>query len=239
MKRAEFIERLSKKLKEFDVADLDEIISEYEEHFVCKLADGYSEEEIAARLGAPEALALQFAEEAREKGPKGAKALAIAGLAFMDIFAGCFFALLYAFSAALAAFAAASAAAGICLLCGFNPYSLLPPMPYWCGAIMALSVMALAVLAGTGLVYYLLFVRQLVKAYGRCRRNLLASASGKAPLPPAASHPRLGARLGRRLRSIALISLTVFAVCFAAGFAACAVSAGALGFWHAWRWFVQ
>lgn len=33
---------------------------EYEQHFVFKLADGYSEEEIAAKLGDPTALAAQF-----------------------------------------------------------------------------------------------------------------------------------------------------------------------------------
>ena len=50
MNRNEFIETLTKKLRENNISDIDEIIAEYEEHFNFKLSDGYSEEEIAALL---------------------------------------------------------------------------------------------------------------------------------------------------------------------------------------------
>ena len=62
MKKHEFMARLENELRRRNVADSADVIEEYEQHFAFKLADGYSEEEIAARLGNPEELAAQFAE---------------------------------------------------------------------------------------------------------------------------------------------------------------------------------
>ena len=55
---------------------------EYEQHFAFKLADGYSEEEIAAKLGSPEELAAQFESTDTAKKVGGSKALAVTGLYF-------------------------------------------------------------------------------------------------------------------------------------------------------------
>lgn len=52
MTRNEFMTRLSAELRRNHVADAVDIEEEYEQHFAFKLADGYSEEEIAAKLGA-------------------------------------------------------------------------------------------------------------------------------------------------------------------------------------------
>lgn len=238
MNRNEFIEKLTKKLNANKISDVDEIISQYEEHFTYKLADGYSEEEIAAKLGNPEALALQFAIGNEENKSGALKAFVIAGLVFSDIFVGMFFVLLFAWAAVMAAFFVASAATGISMIGGFNPYLLIPEMPYWCAAIFGVALIALSVLAAVGCIYFTLFVRQLLRVYGRYRHNQLASASGKALLPPLASYPKLSAKLNRKLRKFALISLTVFAVCFVSGYIVCSISAGALGFWHVWNWFV-
>ena len=62
MKKHEFMARLENELRRRNVADSADVIEEYEQHFAFKLADGYSEEEIAARLGKPEELVAQFAE---------------------------------------------------------------------------------------------------------------------------------------------------------------------------------
>lgn len=62
MKKHEFMARLENELRRRNVADSADVIEEYEQHFAFKLADGYSEEEIAARLGMPEEMAAQFAE---------------------------------------------------------------------------------------------------------------------------------------------------------------------------------
>ena len=50
MTRHEFITTLSQELEKRNITDAYDIVEEYDEHFEFKLADGYSEEEIAARL---------------------------------------------------------------------------------------------------------------------------------------------------------------------------------------------
>lgn len=57
-----------------------------------KLADGYTEEEIAAKLGDPAALAAQFAPtETASRPGSGRRVLTGIGLGFADLFAGLFF----------------------------------------------------------------------------------------------------------------------------------------------------
>lgn len=53
MTKKEFMTLLSDELRKRKITDAEDIIEEYEQHFAFKLADGYSEEEIAARLGNP------------------------------------------------------------------------------------------------------------------------------------------------------------------------------------------
>ena len=136
-----------------------------------------------------------------------------------------------------AAAALCFAALAICLLGGWNIAGLIPAMPYWCGAILALSFAALTVLLVVDCVYYAAFLRQLVRSFGRFQHNALASVSGEAALPALAIIPQFSAKTRRRLRAAALISLALFAACFVLSYVVCALSAGSLQFWHAWGWF--
>ena len=60
MTKQEYLDTLTKALKTNKVKEIDEIVSEYEDHFAFKIADGYSEEEVAAKLEKPEIIAAQF-----------------------------------------------------------------------------------------------------------------------------------------------------------------------------------
>ena len=60
MTKTEFMTQLAAELHKRNIADAADVLEEYEQHFAFKLADGYSEEEIAARLGRPAELAAQF-----------------------------------------------------------------------------------------------------------------------------------------------------------------------------------
>ena len=98
------------------------------------------------------------------------------------------------------------AAAAVCfaglaasLLGGTNIYSLIPSMPYWCGAILALAFAALTVLSVIGCIYYGSFLRQLVRSFGRFQHNALVSASGEATLPALAINPQFSAKTKRRV----------------------------------------
>lgn len=240
MNKKEFIEILTKKLRENNIGDVEEIICEYEEHFNFKLSDGYTEEEIAAVLGNPEEIAAQYTPDNIDKKSGGKKMIMISGLALADIFVGAFFALFFAWIIVMGAFAITSAMIGLCYLGGLNIHSLIPPVPYyWCRAVYAVMLLSLAVLSGIGTIYCAFYCRQLMRAYGRFCKNLIASVSGKAALPLFCIHPQFSAKAYRRLRKVALIMLAVFAVTFVLAYILSTVAAGALEFWHVWNWFTK
>ena len=240
MKRTEYLNRLAEELDKHHVAEAEDILEEYRQHFDLKLADGYVEEEIAARLGDPAMLAAQFDEtEAVPKQKGGNKPLVVVGLGFADVFAALFFVLLAGFGIVLAAASLACAAAAVCLLGQVNAFSLLPAMPYWCGAILALSLAALAVLFVVGCVYYAALLRQLIRSFARFQHNALANASGAAVLPSLSIAPQFLPKTKRRLRTVSLVALALFAACLVLAYIVCALSAGSLQFWHVWGWFVN
>lgn len=237
MTKNEFMMQFENELHKRNVSDAVDVVEEYEQHFAFKLADGYSEEEIASKLGDPIALAIQFGETDAPKQKSGNKPFVVVSLCIADLFAGLFFILLAAWELVMAVASLASVTLTVCLLGDLNICNLIPTMPYWCGAIFALSFAALSVLLAVGCIYYAAFLRQLVRSFGRFQHNALASASGKAVLPTLVISPQFSAKTKRCLRSVALVSLALFAACFILSYIVCSLSAGSLWFWHAWGWF--
>ena len=237
MTRNEFLTKLADELKKNNITDADEIISEYEQHFAFKMADGFSEEEIAARLGNPVELASQFESHVENIKSGGKKVTTVLGLVFIDIFAGAFFVLLFAWEIIMAAFAVCNAVAAVCLSIGSSPWSLIPPMPYVPAIVFALSLTALFVLTTVGCIYFAAFIRQLMRSYGRFHKNTIAAASGNAVLPSLGIYPRLPAKTNRRIRTVAMISLILFTTCFVLGMILSMILSGSLEFWHEWGWF--
>lgn len=238
MTRNEFMTRLEHELRRRNVADAADVVEEYEQHFAFKLADGYSEEEIAAKLGTPEELAAQF-EAAPETAKKRPAALTWLWLGWADLFFGLFSILLVSFGLVLAACVVSFGAAGVCLIGNLRtlPYIMLPEMPYWCGAVLGLSLLALCVLAVVGCIWFFAFLRQLWRAYGRFHQNALTPSHGGAVLPELPIAPQFAPKKKRQLRTTALIALLLFAVCFVLAYVVCALSAGNVQFWHVWGWF--
>ena len=117
MTKNEFLSVLSSVLEKNQVSDAAEIIEEYEQHFSFKLADGYSEEEIAAKLGNPEQLAQQFERGAASVGQRSGMMTKI-GLGFFDIFVALFYLLLAACGVVILIASIAFIAVGICMLVG-------------------------------------------------------------------------------------------------------------------------
>lgn len=238
MTKTEFLQQLAVKLNKYHVADAGEVIKEYEEHFRFKIADGFSEEEIAARLGDPAALALQFGSIPGATQSGGGKIVAAVGLTLADLFAGAIFILLFAWGVVMAAFSLVSLTLSLCLLLGTNIHGLVPPMPYWNAAVFGVTTAALALLAAVGCVYFMAFLRQLVRSYRRFHHNVFVAASGGAAVLPAlAVYPQPAPRVRRRLRLIGVVAFAVFAASFVLGTVMAMFSAGAIGFWHAWGWF--
>ena len=81
MKKTEFLNKLREELEKRNVADAADILEEYEQHFDLKLADGFFEEEIAARLGDPAILAAQFDETERTPQKESAACASLISLA--------------------------------------------------------------------------------------------------------------------------------------------------------------
>lgn len=232
MTKSEFLEKLTIELKRKNVADAADILEEYRQHFAFKLADGHAEEEIAATLGEPGAIAAQY-DAIPTEGKCGKKAVAVMGLGVADLFFGLFCVLLCAWEAVMAALALACGGAAVGLIGNIRIsfFRLLPELPRHCALLLGLAVAALAVLAAVGAVYFLGFLRQLLRAFGRFHQNALASAAGRATLPSLTVYPH---KTKRRLRRLALLAVTAFAVCFVLSFVVCAFTAGALEFWHIW-----
>ncbi|SHI16165.1 Uncharacterized membrane protein [Sporobacter termitidis DSM 10068] len=237
MNKHSYLNELKNQLKARNVEDIDELLAEYDEHFTRKMADGYTEEEIAAKLGKPAEIALQFASVGTKAEGKGAGKLVVGiGLAFADIFVASFFIVLSAWVLVLGAAAVASALCGVCLLLGpLLPQGIvfIPPMPYFGAVFLAVALIAFGVLLAVAAVYSWALAVQLCRAYRRWHKNMLSG--GK--YPPLAKHPMLKDVPRRRLRSAALIALVAFGVSFVIGYIVLSIGAGALEFWHVWHWF--
>lgn len=240
MTKNEFMSRLESELKKRNVKDCADVIEEYEQHFAFKLEDGYSEEEIAARLGDPLYLAKQFEPDDKTVA-KHSSILTRLWLGWVDLFFGIFAVIIVSFGITLVSCVIAFGLTGICLIgnLGSLPVVYLPPIPYWCGAILGMSISALCVLSLTGCIWYFAFCRQIFRAYGRFHRNALAQGNGGPILPGLSIVPKFEPKKKRRLRTVTLISLLLFAACLALGYAACGLSAKSFEFWHVWGWFLN
>ena len=235
MKKNEFLDKLKIELKKNNVTDMDEIVSEYEQHFAFKLADGHTEEEIAAKLGAPEKIASQFdSEKAPKNNSASGKFLIKTGLFFAAIFETMFYILFLAWDIVLGAAALAFGAIGACLICNFNFESVIPYIPYRGALILGVSLAGLAVLFAVAAYYCFEFLRQMIRASIRWHKNTLSPDT----LPPLPWNPQFEPKTKRKLRTVLLWALAVFGVCFVLAFIVLMLQAGTMGFWHHWNWFV-
>ncbi len=238
MNRQSYLNELNNHLKANNVEDIDEILAEYEEHFTQKSADGYSDEEIAAKLGKPKEIAAQFklGETQAERRSAG-RAVIGTGLVFADIVVISFFILLFAWTIVLGAAAVSSAVIGIGLLLRpLLPENIifLPPMPYIGGLLWGVTMLAFGLLMGVVTIYSWSLAVQLGRAYRRWHKNMMTD--GK--YPPLPKYPMLKDVTRRKLRSLALIALIALGLSLIIGYVVMAAVAGALEFWHVWNWFV-
>lgn len=235
MNKQAFLSQLRNELEKRGVTDVGDILMEYGQHFDFRCADGYTEEEVSKRLGDPHQIALQY--DAGRPAKKSAVFLTGTGLGCLDVLAALLLVFLAAWDLVMGTFGLVCAAAGICLLGGVNIQALLPPMPYWCGAVFAVALLALAVLSALGAYTFFTYLRQCVRAYRRFHRNAMTRARGGAALPSVSAYPVYSPEKRRRLRALALGSLALFGAAFLLGYIVSALSAGAFQFWHMWGWF--
>lgn len=234
MTQPEYLAQLKSELKHVGISDVEEIASEYEQHFRFKLADGFSEEEIAAKLGAPEAIAAQFASvKSDSKKNGGRKIFLTVWLALLGLLEGMLDLLFAGFILALAGAAVACAAIGVELIFGLNFAGLLPAMPYGGAAVMGVSFLALAVLFSLAVSYCTAYLFQIIRASIRWRKNVLSDGM----LPPLPWSPQFQPKVRRGIRTVFLWAIMVFGITFVLAYAILGLSANAWEFWHAFGWF--
>ncbi|WP_414470143.1 HAAS signaling domain-containing protein [Methanobacterium sp. ACI-7] len=93
MNKEEYIEKLSKDLKKLPKEDREDILSDYEEHFLIGMENGRTEEEISEALGKPEIVSKQIkaeymvkkAENRPSTGSVIEAVLAVAGLGLVNL----------------------------------------------------------------------------------------------------------------------------------------------------------
>jgi len=234
MTKIEYLDQLRSELKKNNVTDMKDILAEYEQHFAFKLTDGYSEEEIAAKLGKPQTIAIQFDGNAVKKNSSGVKVLLKIGLIFAAIVEALFYILFLAWNLVLAAAAIVFAAAGVCMIGNFNIAGLIPYMPYLGSIIFGVSILGLAALFAGASFYCFEFFKQMIRASVRWQKNL----TSKIGLPPLPLSPQFEPKTKRKLRTFMLWSITVFGIFFVLAFVVLMLRAGTMGFWHHWNWFV-
>ena len=240
MNKQEYLFGLEKALKIAHVEDSADILEEYAEHFDMKMQDGYSEEEIAARLLAPKEIADQFSSIKTAGSARAMGGIILkSGLVFVDIVVAAFFILLLAWVVALAGFAVAVLGSGVVAVLGISATIpggavVLPVMPYICSLLLGLSLLALAVLSAIGAEYCRLYVMQIRRAYARWHGGVWGKTNISPPLP---LHPVISPKKRRIMRRFALIALAVFVIAFIAGLGSMMLAAKSIEPWHVWGWF--
>lgn len=234
MKRSEYLQSLEHALRANRVEDIEDILAEYRQHFDFKTADGYTEEEVAARLEKPERIAALFANADGGLPRKKGRAVLIAGLSLADVFVTLFFIVLFGGVIALGVFSLTLAILGVCLIAGQNIAGLIPPVPYVPALVTGISFAAMAVFSGIGTLSCWLNFAQLIRAYLRWHKNTLSSGN----YPPLTTYATLSNAFRRRLRTVSLVAFVIFGFCFVAGLFLLFAAAGFQPFWHAWHWFI-
>lgn len=237
MNKVEYLAELEKALRAAHVSEFDDIVEEYSQHFDFKMSDGYGEEEIAAKLASPWAIAAQFRGIGNKSDNEKAKKVFLAtGFAFADIAVVSFFVLLYAWVLAFGGLAIASLGLGGALVFGSSLSGLIAGTPFFVKLVFGLSLLAMSVLSALGTVYCYLYTTHLMKVYFRWHKNMLSS-SGNV-LPPLRKFPLIKPKLRRMMRNVTLYCVLVFAATMVLGYAIAAITAGSFEFWHMWEWFV-
>lgn len=238
MTKSEFLEKLSAQLRRRNIADAEDIIEEYRQHFAFKLSEGHTEEEIAAKLGEPEAIAAQY-DAVVPRGKGGIRAVALMGLGMADFGFGLLCLLLYSFGLVIGCFALSSGllALGLIFDLGRLEHFTMPEMPYHCALVFGLAFAALTWLAAVGTAAFFRFISRLIRSFRRFHRRVLLSSPDKSGKDSQSAGLDYPAKPRIKRRRSCIFAAVIFSLCLTAGFILCVVSSGHIEFWHAWGWF--
>lgn len=233
MTKKQYLEELKRELENNNVEEIEDILSEYEEHFAFKAEEGFTEEEIAKKLSSPKDIAKEYASCSVNNGKSG-KTLKVVGLSFLSVPLACVYILMWASVIALGGFAVACLALGVSLITSLNIAGLIPYMPYFPSLVLGIACLGLSVLSAVGTYYMFAYVKQWGKAYIKRCKNVANGVSA----PSASMHPALSKKLSFKLKLFLMIGLVCFVVFFVVGYASLCIAAKSFEPWHVWNWFM-
>ena len=232
MTKNEYLDELRKELKLNNVVDIEDIISEYDEHFNFKMNEGLTEEEIARKLSSPREIAKEYGTNAADVN-KFEKNVKVTGIVAMSIPMAAIYALIWASVVVLGGFALCSLATGFCLITTINIGGLIPAMPYFPALVLGIACFGLATLSAVGTIYFFLYTKQWGKVYIRWCSNIINNNR----YPSISKHPKIAKRLDAKLKLIAIIGLACFLSAAVIGYFSMCIAAGSMEPWHTWNWF--
>lgn len=245
MNKTEYLSALSDALKSVEMQDRADILEEYAEHFNMKIADGYSEDEIAARLAAPEEIAEQFIEivsdndETNIKTGLPAKIVKTTAVAFLDIAVTPMYLALWAWVLTFAVASISFMLVGVFTAFGIQSFTsdgiiLIPYMPLVCRLLLSVAIVSLALLSAIGTEYCRLYVLQIGRKFMHWHNKVLGKKGHVSPALPL--NPQLSSKKRRIMRNMSLVTTLVFAVFFITGLVSMMIAAGSIEPWHVWGW---
>jgi len=234
MNRVDFMKLLKSELIKNKVKGIEEILSDFEDHFTFKLEEGLSEEEIVKKIGNPIEIASDYKNHL-EKEVSSTPFVLKLGLAVIDGFMYLFLFFVGMSGVVLSAFALSLVALGCLLVFNLSLFELVPAMPYMSQLLFGIALFGLSLLSIVGVIYVMMYVLQWHRAYQRWRKNVLTNHL----YPSLSLHPQLPKKMVTRLKLGNITGTVVFLLMFIIGYIVSAVTAESLQFWHVWEWFVS
>ncbi len=234
MTKNEFLDELRKELKINNITEIDDIISDYEEHFAFKLEEGRTEEEVVKKLQSPKNIAKEYLSVNKEPINKYEKGIKRLNIILLSIPAILVYAFMWLTVVAVFSVSVVSLGLGFCLLTTINIGRIIPYIPYFSAFISSISCFSLAVVAFIGAFYMALYIKQWGKIYLRWSSNYINGGNYLS----ISKQPIISKKLSFVLKLTLIISSICLVAFFILGYFTMAVKAGSLEFWHVWNWFV-
>ena len=233
MNKNQYLEELRKELMANNVTDIEDIISEYEQHFAFKQEEGSTEEEIARKLSSPNEIAKEYVKSESFSTNKYEKGIKTTGIVFMSIPLFFVYMLMCASIIVIGAFSVVCVVTGFCLITTVNVGGIIPNMPYFSSLIIGISLFGLAGISAIGTFYLFMYIKQWGKIYLRWCSNLINNNH----YPSISKHPNISKKLSSKLKLIAVVCLVIFIVTFVIGYVSLCISSGSMEPWHTYNWF--
>lgn len=241
MTKKEYLKQLEKALKRNGVPDIDDIINEYSQHFDCKIAEGHSEEEIAAKLEAPSEIAVQFNlnEDEVHSTPKKSSAtkwIINCIMPILSIVNFSFVISMVCYGICAVASSIAVLLSGLAIVVGNIfplPHGLsVPTMPIAASILICISLIAFAVLLFlSGIIIFKLGIHFFAAFYRFWYNSVSSNPKGKL------NFPRFKEKTKKVMSITAIVAALIFLLFSIAAYIYLASFTGSIEFWHALGWF--